>query len=135
MVTVAGEDSVQAHRVEPPVPPVPLVHCAWKLVAGGSAVGEVKDTIEVPFGDGETATLLLPHRTSDPCRFPRPVLDAIAWLPRLTADHETVPAPQLADRLPDLHVIGLDAVGSERFTCLEAHAGSSDRDGSRADPT
>ena len=75
-----------------------------------------------------------PHRTPHPLRLPRPVLDPVAWIPRLAAHQEPVPAAQRADRLTDLHVIDLDAVGSERFTYLEPHAGSSYRDGSRADP-
>ena len=34
------------------------MHGAWKLVAGGSAVGGAKDTVAVLFGDGEAATLV-----------------------------------------------------------------------------
>jgi len=30
-----------------------------------------------------------------------------------------VPASQLADRLPDLHVVGLDPVGGERLAQVE----------------
>ena len=44
-----------------------------------------------------------------------------------------MPAPQPADCLPHLHIVGLDAVGGELLTFLETHAESSKRDGSRAD--
>jgi hypothetical protein len=77
--------------------------------------------------------LRLPHRTPHPPRLPRPVLDPVARLARLAAHDEPVPPAQLDDRLPNLHVIGLDAVGGERFACLEAHAGRPI--GTAAEPT
>jgi hypothetical protein len=37
------------------------------------------------------------HARLDPPRLPRPVLDPVARLPRLSRHHEPVPAPQLAE--------------------------------------
>src|SRR5664280_1844674 len=52
--------------------------------------------------------LPLLHRTTDSLRLPLPILHPIPGLPRLPAHHQPMPAAQLADRLPDLHVVGLD---------------------------
>ncbi len=71
----------------------------------------------------EAPKRLASHRARHPPRLPSPVLDPVARFPRLAAHEKPVPAPQLADRLPDLHVVDVDAVVSERFAQVERLAG------------
>lgn len=80
--------------------------------AGRSTVRACSSVI---FGWSPTAPpcpmcFVLPARQCTPHspRLPRPILDRIDRRPWLARQEQPVPAPQLADRLPDLHVIDLD---------------------------
>ena len=78
-------------------------------------------TVDVPSTGAAVASVVgpsqPPHRTPHLPRLPRQTLDPVAGLPRPAAHQEPVPTAQLVDGLPDVHVIGLDAVGGELFTC------------------